>query len=194
MISRVDQKRQTRAQILAAARRAVARQGLAATTARDVAAAAGVAVGTVFLHFPTMALLSETILDDTVAGALAAAAKDRPEGLIDRLVHVAAALYDAYGTEPELARQVIAGSLFESSSGSPSQARMAEFGEWVGAQVTAAVQRGEIAPIHPRHAFLSYFALYFGGLVAGLRGELDRDGQLAFVRESLRRLFGTTED
>lgn len=193
MISRAEQKANTHAEILSAASRVMAREGFAAATARDVAAEAGVAVGTVFLHFPTMAQLAEAILDQTVGAALDAAAKTRPDGLIDRLVHVAAALFDGYDTDPELSRQVIAGSLFESADGSPSQVRMAQFREWVSAEVVDAVERGEIAPIEPGQAFLSFFAFYFGALVSGLRGELDRPAQLALLRSSLQRMLGATE-
>jgi AcrR family transcriptional regulator len=168
-------------------------QGFAATTARDVAAEAGVAVGTVFLHFPSMTQLAEAILDQTVGAALEAAASDRPAGLIERLVRVAGALYDGYDAEPELSRQVIASSLFESAEGSPSQVRMAQFREWVSAEVVAGIGRGEIAPIDPGQAFLSFFAFYFGALVSGLRGELDRPAQLALLRASLQRTFRAKE-
>ncbi|MBU3976426.1 TetR/AcrR family transcriptional regulator [Propionicimonas sp.] len=194
MISRTEQKARTRTEILAAARRVVAEQGFATTTARDVAAAAGVAIGTVFLHFPTMGQLAETLLDETVGAALVTAAQQRPDGLIERLVHVSDCLFQGYAAEPELSRQVIAGSLFESAPGSPSQLRMGEFRGWVVDEVSAAVGRGEIAPIDPGAAFLGYFALYFGALVVGLRGELDRDAQLALLRASLQRLFAQKEN
>lgn len=194
MISRAERKLQTREEVLQAAHRVVRRQGFAKTTARDVATEAEVAVGTVFLHFPTMGNLAETLLDQTVAGALASAAASRPDGLIERLVAVSSSLYEAYDLEPELSRQVIAGSLFESAPGSPSDLRMQEFGRWVGQEVSEAIQTGEIDEIDPGEAFLSYFALYFGALVAGLRGQLDRDAQLALLRSSLRRLLTTQKD
>ncbi len=190
MISRAQQKANTHAEILQAARHVIARQGFAATTARDVATEAGVAVGTVFLHYPTMAQLAEEILDQTVGAALEAAAISRPDGLVERLVHAAAALYDGYDADPELSRQVIAGSLFESAEGSPSQVRMGQFREWVCTEVAGGVERCEIEPIEPGAAFMAYFAFYFGALVAGLRGELDRDAQLALLRGSLQRMLG----
>jgi AcrR family transcriptional regulator len=158
-----------------------------------VAAEAGVAVGTVFLHYPTMAQLAEVILDQTVGAALEAAAGSRPDGTIERLVHVAGALYDGYDHDPELARQVIGGSLFESAEGSPSQVRMAQFREWVCAEVARGIDRGEIEPIEPGHAFLTFFAFYFGALVGGLRGELGRPAQLTLLRTSLQRMFGVKE-
>jgi AcrR family transcriptional regulator len=194
MISRVEKKARTRAEILAVASRVMAEKGFANTTARDVASEAGVAVGTVFLHFPTMGQLAETVLDETVAAALSAAATDRPAGLVERLVHASDCLYQAYASQPELSRQVIAGSLFEGSTGSPSQLRMGEFRSWVAAEVIAAVDRGEISPIEPGEAFLGYFALYFGALVAGLRGELEPGAQLTLLRTSLQRFLAAREN
>jgi AcrR family transcriptional regulator len=194
VISRAEQKSRTRDEVLQAARRIVRRQGFAATTARDVAAEAGVAVGTVFLHFPTMSRLAETLLDETVAAALATAEVSRPEGLIERLIQVSGCLYDAYDAEPELSREVIAASLFEGSAGGPSEVRMTEFRDWVAAEVAAAVSAGEIPQIDPTVAFLGYFALYFGALVTGLRGELDRGAQLALLRSSLQRLLVSKEN
>lgn len=189
MISRTEQKSRTRAEILDAARQVVRRSGFAKTTARDVAAEAGVAVGTVFLHFPTMGQLAETLLDDTVGAALAAAQDNPPEGLIERLVHVSACLIEAYEADPELSREVLAGSLFVNAAGSPSRVRMSQFGKWVSDEVAAAAEQGKIPQIDPGEAFLGFFALYFGVLTSGLRGELDRLAQLALLRSLLSRLL-----
>lgn len=190
MGTRADHKQRTRAKILAAARSVIAAKGFPATTARDVAAAAGVAVGTVFVHFPTMAGLAETLLDETVGTALAAAAEEMPAaGLLDQLLHVSATLYRAYRTDEELSRQVLSGSLFEAAPGGPSAQRLAAFRSWVGARVEAAVGAGEIPPIRAEEAFAGFFALYFGVLVAGLRGDLDAAAQLAVLRSLLTRLL-----
>lgn len=190
MSSRAERKERTRAEILDAARAVIATKGFPATTARDVAAEAGVAVGTVFVHFPTMGGLAETILDDTVGAALERAHDGLPEGdLIDWLVHVSMTLYDAYRADPELSRQVLAGSLFEASADGPSRRRMAGFQVWVSEQVIAAVAAGRIPPIDPREAFAGFFALYFGVLVAGLRGDLEPAAQPVVLRSLLTRLL-----
>jgi AcrR family transcriptional regulator len=194
MISRIERKRLTRDALLDAARLVIARQGFASTTARDIAAEAGVAIGTVFVHFPTMAALAETLLDETVQQALTKAGQDQPDSLVERFVHVASVLYDAYDATPELSRDVIAGSLFQSSPGSPSELRMREFRGWVTEEITAAVADGQIPPIDPGEAFLGYFALYFGVLVAGLRGELDRPTQLVMLRSALHRLLDPEQE
>jgi AcrR family transcriptional regulator len=190
MVVRQERKERTRQDILAAAREVIATRGFAGTTARDVAATAGVAVGTVFVHFPTMGRLAETLLDDTVGAALTTALADLPAGgLVDQLLHVSATLYDAYRADEELSRQVISGSLFEVAPDGPSRRRIADFATWVGARVDAAVAAGEIAPISAEEAFGAYFSLYFGVLVAGLRGELDAPAQRAVLRAALHRFL-----
>ena len=202
---RSEHKERTRQALLAAARETISAQGFAATTARDVAEAAGVAVGTVFVHFPTMGRLAETLLDETVGQALAQVGDGLPnddlpnddlpsddlpsDDLVDQLLHVSAALYDAYLADPELSRQVVSGSLFEAEPDGPSSRRMAEFAAWVGVRVEAAVAAGRIEPVAPPDAFATFFALYFGVLVLGLRGELDAAGQLDLLGRQLRRTF-----
>lgn len=194
MVSRQEQKRRTRQEILGAARSVIAAKGFAATTARDVAGQAGVAVGTVFVHFPTMGRLAETLLDDTVGAALDAAADGLPDtGLVDQLLHVSCTLYDAYRADEELSRQVISGSLFETAPEGPSRRRMTDFADWVGARVEAAVAAGEIEPISREGAFGGFFALYFGVLVAGLRGELDAPAQRTVLHSALHRFLRPTD-
>jgi AcrR family transcriptional regulator len=193
MTGRTERKRRTRAELLGAARVVIARKGFSAATARDVAAEAGVAVGTVFVHFPTMASLAETLLDETVGAALAKAVSTLPaNGVIDQLTHVSATLFEAYRVDEELSRQVLAVSLFEAAPQGLSAQRMADFRRWVAERVEAAVRAGEIAPITGEQAFAGFFALYFGVLVAGLRGELDRAAQPVVLRALLRRLLQST--
>jgi len=189
MTSRDVAKAATRAQILEAARAVIGEKGLARTTARDIARDAHVAVGTVFLHFPTMARLAETLLDDIVAAALQRADAAQPETFVARLVHIAEHLYDAYDTDADLSRHVIAASLFEVSEGSPSHVQLAEFQRRIMAATEGAIAAGEIAPIDPNVAFVGFFSLYFGVLVDSLRGQLSRDARSDVLRELLERLF-----
>jgi AcrR family transcriptional regulator len=71
MSPRADAVR-NRAKILAAAARVFAERGAAAST-EQVAAEAGVAVGTIFRHFPTKSDLLAAIMKDTLAGLVAQA-------------------------------------------------------------------------------------------------------------------------
>ncbi|MEO3783215.1 TetR/AcrR family transcriptional regulator [Actinocorallia sp. B10E7] len=199
MNKREESKRRTRAAVLEAARAVIREKGFGAATARDVAAAAGVAVGTVFVHFPTMAALAETLVDETVEKALTEAgvipSADAPPdntgiAVVERLVGVSAVLFDAYDADPELSRQVLAGSLFQHGPEGPSAVRLHTFRQWVAGQLAAGRSTGEIGDLDPEEAFLGFFALYFGVLVAGLRGQLDRPAQLRTLRSSLTRLLG----
>lgn len=188
---RQQAKERTRQALLAAARRVLNRRGLAGTTTREIAAEAGVAAGTFFVHFPDMNLLIETLLDEHVEQALRQGLRSIPDGagLMDQLLHVAAALYRSYDAEPEMARQYLSATLFHSHPGGPAEQRLIQFRGWVTERIAQARSDGQIGQIDPELAFAAYFALYFGFLVAGLRGELDRTRQLALLKSSLQRLF-----
>ena len=67
---RQEQKTETRGRLLAAARAVLERDGLAGTTTRKVADEAGVAVGTVFLHFERVEHLVGALLDEHLARAI----------------------------------------------------------------------------------------------------------------------------
>lgn len=185
------QKQATRERLLAAAQVVLRRDGLARATTRAVAAEAGVAHGTLFLHFRDLPTLVDAVLDRTVGPAVEAAVATAPKGaLLPALLHVCGALYAAYDRDPELARAAIAGSLFHVEPSGVGDQRLAEFSVWVVGQVMAAVERGELEPIDPLLAFSSFFSLYFGVLVAGLRGQLAPADRLPLLEAALRRLFG----
>lgn len=79
MTTRQDQKQQTRARLIRVAQELFAAQGIAETRTLDVALAAGVSHGTVFLHFPNR--------DDLVAaviGEFGSAATRRIHELAER--------------------------------------------------------------------------------------------------------------
>lgn len=193
MPGRTEAKQRTRKALLTAARDLIRDNGFAGTTARDVAAAAGVAVGTVFVHFPTMHTLAETLLDETVGRALDGVRPDPDGPAVDRLVAACAALYDAYDEDRALSREVLGGSLLHRTPDGPADARLSRFAGWVQEVVADGVARGELAPAEPTEAFALFFVLYVGLLLAGLRGEVDRPDQLALLRTGLIRLLGATE-
>src|SRR5262249_60331945 len=85
---------QTRAAILEATVEVIARHSLSGTTVERVAVAAGVAPGTVILHFKRKeALLIEVLEDlaqefDQVRRSAIAGAGDDPAGALDRLIGI----------------------------------------------------------------------------------------------------------
>lgn len=175
---RDQQKSETRDLVVEAARALFEEKGWEAATTRDVAARAGVAVGTVFAHFPDKRALLAAALHDQVAGALAEAWATLPErGVLDQLLHVAGRLYASYRARPTLSKALVAASLFETRDDALS-AQLAAFHARVGELVAAGVARGELRrDLDPALAAQAYFALYFAVLVAGLRGDLPPEAQ-----------------
>ncbi|MFO0724353.1 MAG: TetR/AcrR family transcriptional regulator [Myxococcota bacterium] len=188
---RQQQKAQTRAALLAAARRVLQRRGFGQTTTREIAEEAGVAAGTFFVHFPDLGALVEALLDEHLGAVLEGALKAalRRKGLVAQLSYVARQLYESYDVEPELSRAYLTGSLFPARSGGQMTTRLQSFSGWVVERIDAAVKSGAVPEIDRALAFSAFFSLYFGILVAGLSGMMPRKQQLAFLEASLRRLF-----
>src|SRR5205085_4633866 len=65
----VDVKHATRKRILDASRKLLAAKGFEATTTRDIARAAKIAVGTLFNYFPTKESIVELLLSDACTSA-----------------------------------------------------------------------------------------------------------------------------
>ena len=184
---RAQEKERTRGEILAAAREVLKEKGAEHLTSRAVAERAKVAVGTVFLHFPTTIALFEALLDDQLGLALPRAiATVRGRALVPRLCHVARCLFESYDVDPALSKLCLAHTIVASERGDP---RLSELSAWVVSEVQGAIDRGLIEPMEPKLAFLCFFSLYFTLLVAGLRGEFGRDQQLELLKAGLERLF-----
>jgi AcrR family transcriptional regulator len=176
-------------EILVAARELLREQGAEHLTSREVAGRAAVAVGTVFLHFPTTAALFEALLDEQLAEALPRAiATVKARALVPRLCHVARCLFESYDVEPALSRMYLANTLF-AADGAASDPRLAELGAWVTGEVQRAMERGAIEAVEPQLAFFCFFSLYFTLLVGGLKGQFGRDEQLSLLEAGLERIF-----
>lgn len=189
---REQQRCETRAEILSAARILLRKRGYEAMSTRAVAEHAGVAVGTVFAHFHDKAALVEALLHDQVEAALEAAMATLPVAdLTAQLVHVAGRLFDAYRTDAELSRVYLRESLFFAADREGILApQLRRFERWAVARCAEAVERGEIGPLEPRLAFVAFFSFYIAMLIAGLRGELAPEEQLRTMTALVRRHFG----
>lgn len=140
-------KQQTRAKVLAAARRLFSEHGYEGATIRDIAAAAGMSTGAVFANFTDKSDLFLEIMAQDM-GALTesmreAAAKGR--GVEDILLKMFAAGYAFYKSQLPLARAAFSVSWAPQDGpvlrNTPQSQQMHElFTE----QLTAAVQRGEL--------------------------------------------------
>ena len=166
---RTARKQQTRDALITAARARFAAHGFEGTTIRDVAAQAGVAVGTVFVHFPDKTALLAATLDDQIATALAAAFATLPNASARvRVRHLIEALMRIYARTPALARVLLREALFLGGDGGRRlDARLDAFVAALSTLLSApgALRRG----LQPDDAAYAIFAAYVICLVDGLR-------------------------
>lgn len=193
MSLRSEQKSRTRAALLDAAVELIREHGLDAVTAKQVSERAGVAAGTFFVHFPEVPALVDALLDRHVERSLArgyrTVAEDAP--LVDALVHVADALFAGYAREPDLARAFITATLFRVEDDGATSGRLADFRRWVLDRMIRARTTGELdTGTDLNAAFESFFCLYIGLVIGGLRGEISRRRQRDLLRSALHSMLG----
>jgi len=99
-------KQQTRAKVLAAARKLFSEQGYEGATIRDIAAAAGMSTGAVFANFTDKSDLFREIMVADMESLLEAMkeAAERGKGVEDALLKIFVAGYSFYKTRLPLAR------------------------------------------------------------------------------------------
>jgi AcrR family transcriptional regulator len=171
--ARRQAKEETRARILDAARAQLESVGFEATSIRGVAQAAGVAAGTVLLHFPDKRdLLHAALFDDLARTWAEAKARTGKRAFRKDLSAIVQALFDYYGRRPALSRTLLRESLFAEP---PWSARFAQQVGDVGAHVVAlaerAKERGELARgIDAELLSASFLSFYYFALLAWLQG------------------------
>jgi AcrR family transcriptional regulator len=141
-------KQQTRAKVLAAARRLFSEQGYEGATIRDIAAAAGMSTGAVFANFSDKSDLFREIMTADCENLLETMrdAAGKARGVEDALTRVFMAGYGFYKTRLPLARAAF--SVWWSQQDGPTlrglgpvQGMQDLFAE----QLAAAVSRGELS-------------------------------------------------
>lgn len=191
-MSRQEQKAETRAAVLTAARALFAERGFEGTTLKAVAERAGVAVGTLFVHVPDKSALLLAALHDDLARVLAAA----EAGLVGEgrpaLLGLVRALYGYYAADPGLARVLVKESLVAGPrAGEPMDPVLAGF---LGR--AAGLLAPELRPgVSPMEAAVVFFSLYLMALLDGLRHERpDPDAMTAGLARLLDVAFGAAPD
>jgi len=171
--AREQQKKETRALLLKTARELFEERGFRKTTIKQVAEKAGVAVGTVFVHFPDKsALLAASFIgsiDEVVEKAFEEVPKDK--GIVEILLHFARHLYSWYRHDPELTKHLLKESLFlGGESGEQSREQTEAFIFRLMAFVEEAKERGELDKALDNFlASLSFFASYFTVLIGVIK-------------------------
>jgi AcrR family transcriptional regulator len=191
---RAARKLDTRGRLIAEARRLFAARGYEATTIRDLAAATGVAVGTVFVHFPDKgALLAGTLaehLDQALGRALATLP---PGGARRRIRHVVGALFRSYARHPALSRVLVKEALF--AEGEPRKAAQRDVEAFVGRLAEWCAEPGSLRPgLDPGDAAHAVFAAYLAALVEGLANQRPRPERMVARVEQLVAPWFTVKD
>ena len=170
-LSRVERmKRDKLERIKRAARALFARKGFAATTTREIAAAADVGIGTVFLHAISKHDLLVTIFREEAGRAVDRALQNRAEGpLIDALLRIFDALIAHHERNLGLARVFVKELPFVDDARHGRAAFMSDLFRRMAAMIERAQQRGELRPGIPSLRLAkNLFALYFGILLEWL--------------------------
>lgn len=182
-------KQQKRERIKAAARKLFSTKGFAATTTQEIAQAADIGTGTLFLYVQSkeevLVLVFRDDMDRVCAEAFAAL--PRKASLLEQLTAVYGAMVRFHGRNPGLARVFVKEVMFV---GKGLRRSIAEFvtgleGRWA-ALIEVAKQRGEIAADVPagilaENCFAAYLLLLQKWL--GLGGPLATAEHIARLRQ-----------
>ena len=165
---RSAQKEATKSRILEAARHHFERDGFAGASIRDIAEAAGVAAGTVLLHFADKASLLHAALHDDLEEAIAGSLAAPSEGpLLRRLCGVVRPFYAYYEARPRLSKVLLRESLLAES---PWKERFGEQAMRVAHHVAALVEQarasGELDPkVNPELMATAFTSFYYFVLI-----------------------------
>ncbi|EKO39487.1 MAG: transcriptional regulator [Solidesulfovibrio magneticus str. Maddingley MBC34] len=176
---------ETRKGILEAAKAVYGGAQGAEAPVSHVAKLAGVAVGTVFVHFPDKPSLLAAALEEEIGAALAEAWETLPASIPcrEQLLHLAGAMYRFYAGRPALYRVLLKETLFlRGEWGRRAVEDVLRFVEGVTALLEASRDRGEYrADADCRAAGRAFFGLYFLELLAAF-GEESFDAEQALGR------------
>jgi len=170
-LSRVERKKRDKLErIKRAARALFARKGFAATTTREIATAADVGIGTVFLHAISKQDLLVMIFREEAGRAVDRALENRAEGpLIDALLRIFDALIAHHERNLGLARVFVKELPFVDDARHGRAAFMSDLFRRMAAMIERAQERGELRPGIPSLRLAkNLFALYFGILLEWL--------------------------
>jgi AcrR family transcriptional regulator len=168
--ARAAQKHETRARILEVARAQFERDGFEEANVRAIAAEAGVAAGTVLLHFADKRDLLHTALFDDLAALIAkttAVPIDAPDSVETKLRALARAFFGYYAARPVLSKTLLREALLaESPWRERFTAQVANVHVYIVRIVEHAKSKGEIAnDVDAPVLGASFFAFYYFALI-----------------------------
>jgi AcrR family transcriptional regulator len=178
-------KQETRRIILRNAYTLFGEKGYAKATMRELAAKAGVGLGTIFQHFPDKPSLLAAAYQEDLGKIIQKAFEDLPEtGLKEQLLHITRRIYEFYAADPEFSRTLVKEALFLGGEhGAALDSQLTAFLDDVTRLFEKALERGELPKrTHPHQGALAYGSFYFSALVMGLKQPaFDTEEQLQLV-------------
>ena len=190
---REQNKLEKRDRIRQAAEKLFVRQGYDTTTVRQVADAAGVASGTVFLYARDKEDLLFLVMHERIRRTIddALATLPRRARLVDGWLHQFGAIYEMYGKHETLARPFV--RLAPGAKGLNADlvsALTQSFIQRLALQVQEAQSRGEVrADVEPLLAATAAFGLYFTVLMSWLAGYTELATLVDTLAHALDLLF-----
>jgi AcrR family transcriptional regulator len=194
MSLREQNKRDKEARIREAAKTLFHQKGFAATTTREIAEAASVGTGTLFLYARSKEELLLLVWRDEIAAVLERAQATMPQtDILCQLVHLFGAFFDFYAEDPALARVYVRELLFPEQDPANTAGFTMDFLDTVGGLLEAAAARKELAPIASTQLLSStLFGCYILTLIGCLNGMFPFAGARAMLEAGfslqLRRL------
>ena len=170
---RSKQKEETRQIILTIAARQFAENGFAKTTIRSIASEAGIAVGTLFVHFEDKSALLAATLYEIILQQTERAFTTLPENgsVKETLLHIATTLYTYYAQDVTLSRTLLKEILFMDGEWGQAHNQQAEdFVNTLAKWLQTAQEKGDLpSNANPMIVATSFFAHYLFVLISGLR-------------------------
>ncbi|TYL48136.1 TetR/AcrR family transcriptional regulator [Marinomonas sp. IMCC 4694] len=170
MSLRQQQKTNTRTKIKTIAKHAFLSQGIEATSTRHLSDQAGIAVGTLFVHFPDKLSLVKDIFFDEMDAALrvAVVAQKVSASPIDYLLQMAQVLFDFYDEYAEFTRQVLLDSL---ATGGFHTKQMAVISDGIVKRFKQVGVDEKTASIFAENMLANYWFVLLTGMPNNLLGE-----------------------
>jgi AcrR family transcriptional regulator len=171
---RQQQKANTRSKIKAVAKTAFLTQGIEATSTRYLSDKAGIAVGTLFVHFPDKLSLVKDIFFDEMDVALRAAVMTQTActSPIDYLLQMTQVLFDFYDKHAEFTRLVLLDSL---AKGGFHTNQMTVISEGVKKRFKQVGIDDETAAIFTDNMIANYWHILLNGVPQGKLGQVSID-------------------
>jgi len=165
---RTAQKSATRAKILTVAKNLLEKQGFEKTSLRTIASEAGVATGSIFVHFANKEDLFYTAFYDDLQALMEKTLTVPPaETLAESLNTIVLTFFETFASRPTLYSALLQLSLFaEGEWGKRFRRQVEVFGQGITQLYQAAIARGELAPqTQAQIATATFLSLYYFCLI-----------------------------